>query len=106
MARVKDLLKSSGLQAVNAMVCSNSAMLAWNASKPGSPLHDVFLSMVHNGSTRSKATGKIEVPAPNTKNLALWNMATIWNAISDLRIAKSKGKAKQIVKKFVKSLPI
>ena len=35
--------------------------------------------------------GKIEVPAPNTKNLAV-----TWNA---LRVAKSEWKAKQIVKK-------
>ena len=44
--------------------------------------------------------------APNTKNLALWNMAVTWNAIPDLGLAKSEGRAKKIVKKFVKSLPI
>ena len=81
-------------------------MLAWRASKPESPLHDLFQSMVPRGSTRSRAAGKIEVPAPNTKNLALCNMATIWNAIPDLRVAKSQGKAKQVVRKFVRSLPI
>ena len=104
--RVEDLMKKSGLQAVNAMVCANSAMLAWRASKPCSPLHDLFVSMIPNGATRSKAAGKIEVPAPNTKNLALWNMATTWNAIPDLRVAKSEGMAQKIVRKFVKSLPI
>ena len=97
--RVEDLLKKGGLQSVNAMVCSGSAMLAW-------PLHGLFQSMTPNGCTRSKAAGKIEVPTPNTKNLALWNMAVTWNAIPDLRVAKSEGKAKQIVRKFVKSLPI
>ena len=81
-------------------------MLAWKASRPESPLHEVFLSMVPNGSTRSRTTGKIEVPPPNTKNLALWNMAMTWNAIPDLRLAKSEGKAKQVVRKFVKFLPI
>ena len=59
-----------------------------------------------SGSTRSKTAGKIEVPAPNTKNLALWNMAVTWNAIPDLRVAKSEWKAKKIVKNFVKSLPV
>lgn len=105
-ARVEDLIKNAGLEAVNAMVCSNSAMLAWRASQPKSPLHEVFQSMLPNGCTRSKAAGKIEVPAPNTKNLALWNMAITWNAIPDLRVAKSEGKARKIVRKFVKSLPI
>ena len=81
-------------------------MLAWRASKPESPLHDLFLDMVPNGSTRSKAAGKIEVPAPNIKNLALWNMATTWNAIPDLRLAKSAGREEKIVGKFVKSIPI
>ena len=104
--RVQDLLKRSGLEPVNAMVCFNSAMLAWRASKPQSPLHDLFLSMTPNGCTRSKAAGKIEVPAPNTKNMALWNMATTWNAIPDLQVAKSEGKARKIVKKFVAGLPI
>ena len=104
--RVEDLLKKGGLQSVNAMVCSGSAMLAWKASKPDSPLHGLFQSMTPNGCTRSKAAGKIEVPTPNTKNLALWNMAVTWNAIPDLRVAKSEGKAKQIVREFVKSLPI
>ena len=104
--RVEDLLKKAGLQAVNSMVCSNSAMLAWRASKPESPLHSTFLSMVPNGNTRNRTAGKIEVPAPDTKNLALWNMATTWNAIPDLRLAKSEGKAKQIVRKFVRSIPI
>ena len=33
--------------------------------------------MVPNKSTRSKAAGKIEDLAPNTKNLAVWNMATM-----------------------------
>ena len=103
--RVQDLLRKAGLKAVNAMVCSNSAMLAWRASKPESPLHDIFSSMVPHGSTRNKTAGKIEVPVPNTKNLALWNMATTWNAIPDLRLAKSEGRAKKIVEKFVKSLP-
>ena len=98
--RIEDLLKKAGLEAVNAMVCSNSAMLAWL------PLHDLFQSMLPLGPTRSKTAGKVEVPAPNTKNLALWNMATSWNAIPDPRAAKSEWKAKQIVKKFVKSLPI
>ena len=104
--RVEDLLKKAGLEAINAMVCSNSAMLAWKASRPGSPLHDLFLDMMPNGSTRSRAAGKIEVPPPNSKNLALWNMAVTWNSIPDLRVAKSEGKAKQIVRKFVKSIPI
>ena len=53
----------------------------------------LFTSMVPNESTRSKAAGKIEMPAPNTKNLAVWNMASAWNAIPDLRVAKSEGKA-------------
>ena len=104
--RVEDLLKKASLQAVNAIVCSNSAMLAWRASKPERPLHDLFLDMVPNGSTRNKAAGKIEVPAPNTKNLAMWNIAVTWNAIPGLSFAKSKGRAKKIVKKFVNSLPI
>ena len=68
--RLQDLLKQGGLQSVNAMACSSSAMLAWRSSKPGNPLHDLFKSMVPHGSTRNKAAGKIEVPAPNTKNLA------------------------------------
>ena len=62
--------------------------------------------MLPSGSTRSKAAGKIEVPPPNTKNLAIWNIAMTWNAIPDLRVAKSEGKAKQVVRKFVRSLPI
>ena len=62
--------------------------------------------MIPNGSTRSKVSGKIEVPAPNTKNLAVWNIAMTWNAIPDLRLAKSEGKDRQIIKKFVKCLPI
>ena len=103
---VEDLLKKGGLESINAMVCSSSAMLAWRASKPESRLHDLFLDMVPNGSTRSKAAGKIEVPALNIKNLALWNLATTWNAIPDLRLAKYEGKAKKIVGKFVKPLPI
>ena len=67
---VKALMKKAGLDTINAMVCSNSAMLAWRASKVQSPLHDLFMSMLPNGCTRSKAAGKIEVPVPNTKNLA------------------------------------
>ena len=104
--RVEDLLKKAGLEGVNAMVCSSSAMLAWRASKPESPLHDLFMDMIPNGSTRSRAAGKIEVPAPNTRNLAVWNMAVTWNAIPDLRVAKSEGMARKIVRKFVESLPI
>ena len=81
-------------------------MLAWRASMPKSPLNGLFQSMMPHGRTRSRAANKIEVPSPNTKNLALWNMATVWNAIPDLRMAKSEGKAKQIVRKFVKSIPV
>ena len=99
--RIEDLLNKAGLEAINAMVCSNSAMLAWRANKPDSPLHDVFKSMIPKGCTRSKAAGKVEVPEPNTKNLA-----GTWNAIPDLRVVKSEGRAKKIVRKFVKSLPI
>ena len=101
--RVEDLLKKGGLQSVNAIVCSSSAMLAWRASKPESPLHSLFQSMVPNGSTRNKAAGNIEVPAPNIKNLALWNIAVTWNAIPE---AKSEGKARRIVRKFVSALLI
>ena len=104
--RVQDLLKKAGLVGINAMVCSNSAMLAWRASKSDSPLNDLFQSMLPNGCTRNRAADKLEVPAPNIKNLAIWNMAVTWNAISDLRVAKTERKAKQIVRKFVKSLPI
>ena len=104
--RVEDLMKKAGLETVNSMVCYNSAMLAWKASKADSPLHDLFQDMIPNGSTRSKAAGMIEVPTPNTKNLALWNLARTWNAISDLRLAKSEASARKIVRKFVKSLPV
>ena len=100
------MLKKAGLEGVNAIVCFSSAMLAWRASKPGSPLYGLFQDMLPNGCTRSKAAGMIEVPAPNTKNLALWNMAVTWNAIPDLRMAKSEGVAKKFVKKFVRSLLI
>ena len=94
------------IQAVNSMVCSNAAMLAWRASKPDRLLYGLFQSMLPNNScSRSSAAGKLEVPEPNTRNLALWNMATTWNAIPDLRIAKSEWKANQIVKKFAKSFP-
>ena len=82
-------------------------MLAWRASKPNSPLNDLFLSKIPNGSTRSRAEGTIEVPPPNTKNMAVWNMARTWNAIPDLgRVAKSEGRAKKIVRMLVKSLVI
>ena len=104
--RVEDLMKKAGLEAVNSMVCYNSAMLVWKASRAESPLHDLFRDMIPNGSTRSKAAGKFEVPAPNTKNLGVWNIAMNWNAIPDLRLAKSEGKDRQIIKKFVKCLPI
>ena len=105
-SEILDLLKKAGLEGINTMVCSSSAMLAWRASKPDSPLHDMFMSMVPSGSTRSRTAGKIEVPAPDTKNLAVWNMAMTWNAIPDLRQAKSEGKARQIIRRFVKSVPI
>ena len=104
--RVQDLMKKSGLQSVNTMLCSSSAMLAWRSAKPGHPLHDLFASLKPRGSTRSMAAGLLQVPPPDTKNLALWNMATVWNAIPDLRAAKSEGAAKKIVKKFVRALPI
>ena len=104
--RVEDLMKKSGFESVNSMVCSASAMLAWRASKATHPLHGLFKDMSPRGNTRSKSAGKLEVPCPNTKNLALWNMATTWNAIPDLRTAKSVGKAKQAIRKFVKSLPV
>ena len=99
-------MKRAGLEAVNAMVFSNSAMLAWKASKATSPINGIFKSMIPNGSTRSKAAGKLEIPSSNIKNLAVWNMATAWNTIPDLRVAKSEGRAKKIVRKFVRSLPI
>ena len=75
--RVEDLLKKAGLEGINAMVCSNSAMLAWRAS---SPLHDLFASMIPNGETRSKADGKLEIPAPNTKT---WPSGT-WRQLGTL----------------------
>ena len=65
--KVGDLLKKAGLESVNAMVCYNSAMLAWRASKPQSPLYSTFQEMLSRGSTRSKAAGELQVPAPNTK---------------------------------------
>ena len=104
--RVEELLKKAGLETINAMVCSASALLAWRASKTSSPLHGIFKEMIPLGSTRSKTAGMLEVPAPNTKNLALWNMATAWNAIPALRMAKSEGEAKRIVRKFCSLLPI
>ena len=81
--RVEDLLKKGGLESVNSMVCSSSAMLAWRASQPDSPLNCLFKDMLPRGSTRSKDAGKIEVPPPITKNLALWNIAVTWNALPD-----------------------
>ena len=103
--KVEDLLKKSGLQSVNAIVCSSSAMLAWRAAEPGHPLHDLFATLKPRGSTRSKEAGILQVPSPDTKNLALWNMATVWNAIPELRAARSEGAAKRAVKKFVSSMP-
>ena len=104
--KVPDLLKTSGLQSVNAMICSSSAMLPWRAAEPGHPLHDLLASLKPRGNTRSNEAGLLQIPSPDTKNLALWNMATVWNAIPDLRAARSEGVAKRIVKKFVRSLPV
>ena len=104
--RVEDLMKKSGLQSANAMVCSSSAMLAWRAADSNHPLHELFADLQPRGSTRSKEAGLLHVPPPSTKNLALWNMATVWNAIPELRAAKSEGMAKKVVKKFVRSLPV
>ena len=103
--RVEELLKKAGLQSVNAMVCSSSAMLAWRAANPDHPLHDLFVALRPRGNTRGKEAGLLQVPPPDTKNLALWNMATAWNAIPELRAAKSEGRAKRIVKNFVCSVP-
>ena len=104
--RVEDLLKKSSLQSVNAMVCSSSAVLAWRADDPDHPLHELFADLQPRGNTRNKEAGLLKVPPPDTKNLALWNMATTWNAMPELRAAKSEGAAKRVVKKFVRSLPI
>ena len=104
--RVEDLLKKSGLQSINAMVCSSSAMLAWRAADPGHPLHGLLATLKPRTSTRSKEAGLLQVPPPDTNNLALWNIATVWNAMPDLRAAKSEGAAKRVVKKFVRSIPI
>ena len=104
--KVEDLMKKSGLQSANAMVCSSSAMLAWRAADSNHPLHELFADLQPRGSTRSKEAGLLHVPPPSTKNLALWNMATVWNAIPELRAAKSEGMAKKVVKNFVRSLPV
>ena len=88
--RVEDLLKKAGLQAVNSMVCSNSAMLAWRASKPESPLHSTFLSMVPNGNTRNRTAGKIEVPAPDTKNSGTWPRLGMPSKTSDWQSPRGK----------------
>ena len=81
-------------------------MLAWRAAEPGHPLHELFATLVPRSSTRNKEAGLLQLPPPDTKNLALWNMATVWNAIPELRAAKSEGAAKRAVKKFVRSVPI
>ena len=39
--RVEDLMKKAGLEAVNSMVCYNSAMLVWKASRAESPLFNI-----------------------------------------------------------------
>ena len=104
--RVEDLLKKSGLESVNAMVCSSSAMLAWRAYDPDNPLHGLLAALQPRGNTRSKEAGLLQVPPPDTKNFALWNMATVWNAVPELRTAKSEGAAKRVIKKFVRSIPI
>ena len=62
--RVEDLMKKSGFESVNSMVCSASAMLAWRASKATHPLHGLFKDMSPRGNTRSKSAGKLEVPVP------------------------------------------
>ena len=81
-------------------------MVAWRASKPDRFLHCLINGMLPTGNTRSRAAGKIEVRTPDTRNLAVWNIAVIWNALPDLRVAKSEWKAKKIVQKFVKALPV
>ena len=55
--RIEDLLKKSGLQSVNAMVFSSSAMLAWRAADSGHPLHGLFAALKPRGSTRSNKAG-------------------------------------------------
>ena len=93
-------MRKSGLESANSIVCSSSAMLAWRASQKGHPLHDLFCSMKPRGNTRSKEAGVLEVPPPDTKNLALWNLATMWNAMPELRAAKTEGTAKKAVRKL------
>ena len=62
-------MKKSEMESINSMICSASAMLAWRASKASSPLHGLFKDMMPLGNTRSKAAGKLEVPAPKHEEL-------------------------------------
>ena len=54
-----------------------SAMLAWRASKPESPLHDLFLDMIPNGST-STAVGR---PGEVRKKCTIKTEASVQNCI-------------------------
>ena len=103
--RISQLLAQAQLPSLNEIVVHSSGMLAWKMSFPHHPLHSIYQESRLKSATRSAAHGLVKVTSA-VESISIRNSQRVWNACQDLRSASSATMAQNVLRKFVKHLPL
>ena len=83
-----------------------TAVTVWKSKQSMNPLGQCLFKERHAlKATRSLNSGEIRPPVPGYPKLATNIMARIWNSIPDLHTDKTLGAARNISKKWARTIP-
>ena len=104
--RSEDVLQRANLKCLNEAVASVMALTVWKSKISMNPLGQyLFKEKSCLKSTRFQNSKEIRPPVPGHDTLACNIMAKVWNSVPELHNASSQGTAREISRKWTKTLP-
>ena len=101
----KSVLEKAGLQTLNEMFASQTALMVWKSKKTKDPLGRTFFpSRSIRRQTRSINSVNATQPVPGNNTLAANLMARAWNSSIELQTVTTIGAARTVAQKWARNL--
>ena len=91
------LLDLTELPSLNEVVAQASGMLAWQMSRDGHALNDIYTNSHVRSNTRA-ATNELVIVTDCLESIGVRNAQRMWNECQKLRTASSVQKARRVLK--------
>ena len=104
--RSEDVLRKANLRCLNEAVASITALTVWKSHKTMDPLGQLlFQQWKSERCLRSQFSKEIQIPVRGYPTLASNIMARVWNSVPELEHASSVSVARELSRKWAKTIP-